>query len=89
MLGAGVFGFMINPSLALFYIQGLNTTPVHDHAALFGVYRFLSMGFVLIVLHYSVLGLKFNEKFMRPGVWGLNVGLMLLIVTSPLPIGLN
>ena len=37
MLGAGVFGFMINPPISLYYIQGLNTTPVHAHAALFGV----------------------------------------------------
>jgi nitric oxide reductase large subunit len=27
MLGAGVFGFMINPPISLYYIQGLNTTP--------------------------------------------------------------
>ena len=26
-LGAGVFGFIINPPIALFYMQGLNTTP--------------------------------------------------------------
>ena len=88
MLGAGVFGFMINPPLALFYIQGLNTTPVHAHAALFGVYGFLSIGFVLMVLHYSVPGFKFNEKLMRTGFWGLNAGLVLMIVTSLLPIGL-
>src|SRR3546814_2293219 len=35
MLGAGVFGFMINTPIALFYLQGLNTTAVHAHAALF------------------------------------------------------
>jgi nitric oxide reductase large subunit len=29
---------MINPPIALFYMQGLNTTRVHGHAALFGVY---------------------------------------------------
>ncbi|MGN7073995.1 cbb3-type cytochrome c oxidase subunit I, partial [Neisseria sp. P0001.S004] len=38
MIGAGVFGFLINPPISLFYIQGLNTTAVHAHAALFGVY---------------------------------------------------
>ena len=35
--GAGIFGCMINPPIALFYMQGLNTTPVHAHAAFFGV----------------------------------------------------
>ena len=52
MLGAGVFGFMINPPISLYYIQGLNTTPVHAHAALFGVYGFLALGFTLLVLRY-------------------------------------
>ncbi|VTQ04575.1 nitric-oxide reductase large subunit [Sphingobacterium daejeonense] len=36
-LGAGVFGFIINPPIALYYVQGLNTTPLHGHTALFGV----------------------------------------------------
>ncbi|HUH60852.1 MAG TPA: nitric-oxide reductase large subunit [Candidimonas sp.] len=88
MLGAGVFGFMVNPPLALYYIQGLNTTPVHAHAALFGVYGFLAIGFTLLVLRYIVPGFRFNESVMRTGFWGLNAGLVLMIFTSLLPIGL-
>ena len=88
MLGAGVFGFMVNPPIALYYIQGLNTTPVHAHAALFGVYGFLSLGFTLLVLRYIVPGFSFNEKLMRLGFWGLNLGLVLMIATSLLPIGI-
>src|SRR5262249_57568671 len=37
MVGAGVFGFMVNPPIALYFMQGLNTTPVQAHGALFGV----------------------------------------------------
>ncbi|MFA5817388.1 MAG: cbb3-type cytochrome c oxidase subunit I, partial [Bacteroidales bacterium] len=37
LVGAGIFGFLINPPIALYYMQGLNTTPVHGHTALFGV----------------------------------------------------
>lgn len=88
MLGAGVFGFMVNPPIALYYIQGLNTTPVHAHAALFGVYGFLAIGFVLFVLRYISPGFKFNDKLMAYGFWGLNAGLVLMIATSLLPIGL-
>ena len=44
MVGAGLFGFMINPPVALYYMQGLNTTPLHGHAALFGVYGMLGIG---------------------------------------------
>jgi nitric oxide reductase subunit B len=49
-LGAGIFGFAINPPIALYYIQGLNTTAVHGHAALFGVYGILGIGLMMFVL---------------------------------------
>lgn len=88
MLGAGVFGFMINPPISLYYIQGLNTTPVHAHAALFGVYGFLALGFTLLVLRYIRPDLVFNERLMKTGFWWLNAGLVLMIATSLLPIGL-
>lgn len=88
MLGAGVFGFMINTPIALFYLQGLNTTAVHSHAALFGVYGFLSIGFVLLVLRYIRPQMQFNDSLMRTGFWWLNAGLVLMIFTSLLPVGL-
>ncbi|MGQ9425717.1 nitric-oxide reductase large subunit [Gilvimarinus sp. F26214L] len=88
MLGAGVFGFMINPPISLYYIQGLNTTPVHAHAALFGVYGFLALGFTLLVLRYIRPQLVFDERLMKTGFWWLNAGLVLMIFTSLLPIGL-
>jgi nitric oxide reductase subunit B len=50
LVGAGLFGFMINPPIALYYMQGLNTTPVHGHTALFGVYGMLGIGLVLFTL---------------------------------------
>ncbi len=88
MLGAGVFGFMINPPIALYYIQGLNTTATHAHAALFGVYGFLALGFTLLVLRYVRPNLQFSEGLMRTAFWGLNIGLALMLFTSLLPIGL-
>jgi len=86
MLGAGVFGFLINPPVALYYIQGLNTTPMHAHAALFGVYGFLALGFTLLVLRYIRPQLVFSERLMKTGFWWLNAGLVLMIATSLLPI---
>ncbi|HWU85572.1 MAG TPA: nitric-oxide reductase large subunit, partial [Rhodocyclaceae bacterium] len=87
MLGAGVFGFLINPPLSLYYIQGLNTTAVHAHAALFGVYGFLAIGFTLLVLRYIRPELAFCERLMQTAFWSLNGGLLLMIFTSLLPIG--
>lgn len=88
MVGAGVFGFMINPPISLFYLQGLNTTAVHAHAALFGVYGFLALGFILLVLRYLRPQMVFSEKLMKTSFWSLNFGLVLMIAISLLPIGL-
>lgn len=88
MLGAGVLGFMINPPIALYYIQGLNTTATHAHAALFGVYGFLSLGFALLVLRYIRPNFEFSERLMKTAFWWLNIGLGLMLFTSLLPIGI-
>lgn len=88
MLGAGVFGFMINPPISLYYVQGLNTTPVHAHAALFGVYGFLALGFTLLVLRYVRPDYRLSPRMMSIAFWGLNGGLVLMIATSLLPVGI-
>ncbi|AAP85993.1 Nitric oxide reductase large subunit (plasmid) [Cupriavidus necator H16] len=88
MLGAGVFGFMINPPISLYYIQGQNTTPVHAHAALFGVYGFLALGFTLLVLRYVRPAYRLSPGLMKTAFWGLNAGLVLMIGTSLLPVGI-
>jgi hypothetical protein len=49
-VGAGLFVFLINPPIALYYMQGLNTTAVHGHTALFGVYGMLGIGLMLFCL---------------------------------------
>ena len=87
MIGAGVFGFLINPPISLFYIQGLNTTAVHAHAALFGVYGFLALGFVLLVARYLKPNVQFDDKLMTWGFWLLNGGLVGMIAISLLPVG--
>ncbi|OOF66956.1 nitric-oxide reductase large subunit [Rodentibacter sp. Ppn85] len=88
MLGAGVFGFLINPPISLYYVQGLNTTAVHAHSALFGVYGFLALGFVFLIARYLRPDTPFNDKLMKWGFWLLNGGLVLMIVSSLLPIGI-
>ncbi|MGB6242654.1 MAG: nitric-oxide reductase large subunit, partial [Castellaniella sp.] len=88
MFGAGVFGFMVNPPVALYYIQGLNTTAVHAHAALFGVYGFLALGFSLFVLRYLRPNMQFNHSLMNTSFWCMNIGLVMMIVLSLLPVGL-
>ena len=87
MLGAGVFGFLINPPISLYYLQGLNTTPNHGHAALFGVYGFLALGFSLMGLRYIRPTFEMNSKMLYSAFVLLNLGLILMLFTSLLPIG--
>lgn len=87
-LGAGIFGFIINPPIALYYMQGLNTTPVHAHAALFGVYGMLGIGLILFVLRSMYRKQKWNNKLISFTFWTLNIGLMLMLILSLLPVGL-
>jgi nitric oxide reductase subunit B len=88
LVGAGLFGFMINPPLALYYMQGLNTTPVHGHAALFGVYGMLGIGLMLFCMRALRPRELWNERLLSAAFWSLNVGLLAMVVLSVLPIGL-
>lgn len=88
LVGAGLFGFMINPPIALYYMQGLNTTPVHGHAALFGVYGMLGIGLMLFCLRALRPGEVWREGLLRFSFWGINAGLMAMVVLSLLPVGL-
>lgn len=87
-LGAGIFGFAINPPIALYYIQGLNTTAVHGHAALFGVYGILGIGLMLFVFRGLYPDQHWNDKLIGTAFWGLNIGLLVMVTISLLPIGI-
>ena len=88
MVGAGLFGFMINPPIALYYMQGLNTTPLHGHAALFGVYGMLGIGLMLLCLRVLIPAVEWKDGLLRFAFWALNGGLMAMCVLSLLPVGL-
>ncbi len=88
LVGAGLFGFMINPPIALYYMQGLNTTPLHAHAALFGVYGMLGIGLMLFSLRAIDPVTPWKEGLITFGFWATNVGLLAMVVLSLLPVGL-
>jgi nitric oxide reductase subunit B len=88
LVGAGLFGFLINPPIALYYVQGLNTTPVHGHTALFGVYGMLGLGLMLFCMRGLMPGREWRTGAIRFSFWAMNVGLMLMVLLSLLPVGL-
>ena len=88
LVGAGLFGFLINPPIALYYMQGLNTTPVHGHTALFGVYGLLSLALTLIIARLLTGTTQWKESTLAAAFWCMNIGLTLMVGLSLLPIGL-
>ncbi|HEV2136419.1 MAG TPA: nitric-oxide reductase large subunit [Terracidiphilus sp.] len=88
MVGAGLFGFLINPPVALYYMQGLNLTPVHGHTALFGVYGMLGLGLTLFCLRAVRPGMQWKELPLKWAFWLINIGLSLMVLLSMLPIGI-
>ncbi|MGL6108470.1 MAG: cbb3-type cytochrome c oxidase subunit I, partial [Rubrivivax sp.] len=87
LVGAGLFGFLINPPLALYYMQGLNTTPLHGHTALFGVYGMLGIGLMLFCLRGLGRKAYWDEKLLGGAFWSLNIGLAAMALLSLAPIG--
>jgi nitric oxide reductase subunit B len=70
LVGAGIFGFMINPPIALYYMQGLNTTAVHAHGALYGVYGTLGLALLLFCLRAMQPERKWKHQAARFCVLG-------------------
>jgi nitric oxide reductase subunit B len=88
VVGAGLLGFSINPPASLYYVQGLNMTPAHGHAALFGVYGMLGIGLMLFCLRTLYPRAAHDDRLLAPAFWGLNAGLALMVFVSILPAGI-
>ena len=88
LVGAGVLGFLINPPLALYYLQGLLTTPTHGHAALFGVYGMLGIGLLLLCRRDLPRAAAWSDRTLRWVFWLFNGGLALMVFGSLLPQGI-
>lgn len=87
-VGAGLLGFAINPPASLYYVQGLNMTAAHGHAALFGVYGMLGIGLMLFCLRGLYARNLHADSLLKPAYWGLNIGLAMMVFLSLLPAGI-
>jgi len=88
LVGAGLFGFLINTPIALYYVQGLNLTPLHGHTALFGVYGMLGIGLMLFCLRGIKPLVEWNEGALKTAFWSLNIGLSGMALFTLLPMGI-
>jgi nitric oxide reductase subunit B len=88
-VGAGVFGFLINMPIVSYYEVGTMLTPNHGHAALMGVFGMLGLALLTFALRQVLNDKQWAgiEKYIRLGFWGLNIGLLLMVLITLFPGG--
>ncbi len=88
-VGAGVFGFLINLPIVSYFEMGTTLTTNHGHAAMFGVFGMLALAVVVFCLRAIADDRTWqrNEKLLRTGFWGLNIGLALMMLLDLFPAG--
>jgi nitric oxide reductase subunit B len=86
-VGAGVLGFFINLPLVNYYEHGTYLTVGHAHAAMFGAFGFLALGMATYMLRIAVRERQWSTRRLRAAFWLWNVGLVLMVFVSVLPVG--
>jgi len=89
-VGAGIFGFLINLPIISYFETGTLLTINHGHAAMMGVFGMLGIGLIVFVIRQTVDEPLWREleKYIRVGFWGLNGGLLMMIIMSMFPAGI-
>ncbi len=88
LLGAGVLGFLINLPVINYFEHGSFLTAAHGHGAMAGVYGMFAIALLLYSMRNITVSSAWNEKLLRLSVWGLNLGLVGMIVITLLPVGI-
>jgi nitric oxide reductase subunit B len=78
---------MINLPFVSYFQHGSFLTAAHGHGALMGVYGMLAIALALFSLRNIVDPKYWKERWFMAGFWGLNAGLMGMIVVTLVPIG--
>lgn len=89
-VGAGIFGFLINLPIVSYFEAGTILTPNHGHTAMMGVFGMLAVALLVFALRQVATEEEWGrvEKYIRLSFWGLNVGLVLMVLLYFLPGGL-
>jgi nitric oxide reductase subunit B len=65
----------------------LNTTAIHAHGALFGVYGSLAIALMLFALREFTPEQVWSEKLLKFSFWCINIGLVVMLLLGPVPNG--
>lgn len=88
-VGAGVFGFLINLPIVSYFEVGTLLTVNHGHAAMMGVFGMLAVALMVFSVRHVSTEPQWNrlEKYFKVSFWGLNAGLLMMVVFSLFPGG--
>ena len=85
--GAGVMGIIVNLPIMNYFEHGSYLTINHAHAALMGVYGNISLAALLFAARLLLKSNRWDEKLIKFSFWGINAGLMLMVVLDLFPAG--
>ncbi|TAJ95298.1 MAG: nitric-oxide reductase [Gammaproteobacteria bacterium] len=87
IVGAGVFGSLINLPIINYYEHGTYLTGNHAHAAMFGVKGNVALAGMLFCCQHLFQRAYWNEKLIKTAFWSLNGGLVLMMTLDLFPAG--
>jgi nitric oxide reductase subunit B len=88
IVGAGVFGSLINLPIVNYFEHGTYVTGNHAHAAMFGVKGNVALAGVLFCCQHMFPRAAWNEKLVKTSFWSLQAGLVLMMTLDLFPAGL-
>jgi nitric oxide reductase subunit B len=88
IVGAGVFGSLINLPIINYFEHSTYLTGNHAHAAMFGVKGNVALAGVLFCCQHLFSRASWNEKLIRRIFWSLQIGLVLMMALDLFPVGL-
>lgn len=88
IVGAGIFGSLINLPIINYYEHGTYLTGNHAHAAMFGVKGNIALAGLLFCCQHLFARRAWNEKLIRTSFWALQIGIVVMMLLDLFPIGI-
>jgi nitric oxide reductase subunit B len=88
IIGAGVFGSLINLPIVNYFEHSTYLTGNHAHAAMFGVKGNVALAGVFFCCQHLFRRSDWNEKLIRIIFWSLQLGIILMMTLDLFPVGL-
>jgi nitric oxide reductase subunit B len=88
IVGAGVFGSLINLPVVNYFEHGTYLTGNHAHAAMFGVKGNVALAGLLFCCQHLFPRSAWNERLLKTSFWSLQFGIILMMTLDLFPVGL-